>query len=222
MRDRLILSSALICALLAVAAAFPSGARSADLGGNCCADLEERIAELEATTARKGNRKVTLEALRPGQRAIMYLERWRRKQPRRRHQRQGRTRSAFAARPRSTTSWEAGDRLEVGVRSINSKRFTQDDPKATPPTAASISGDSNWYLKSKTFGAVYLGLGTTATNAITEANLTQTGMITKFRRRGQRPRPLPAQRDQRRPEHAHMAPASSATAAINRAKASAP
>ena len=33
---------------------------SRHLGGNCCADLEERIAELEATTARKGNRKVSL------------------------------------------------------------------------------------------------------------------------------------------------------------------
>jgi hypothetical protein len=33
---------------------------AADLGGNCCADLEERIAELEATAARKGNRKVSL------------------------------------------------------------------------------------------------------------------------------------------------------------------
>ena len=29
-------------------------AAAADLGGNCCADLEERIAELEATTARRG------------------------------------------------------------------------------------------------------------------------------------------------------------------------
>ncbi|WP_334149098.1 porin [Hyphomicrobium sp.] len=36
-------------------------AEAADLGGNCCADLEERIAELEATTARKGNRKVSLK-----------------------------------------------------------------------------------------------------------------------------------------------------------------
>jgi hypothetical protein len=35
-------------------------ARAADLGGNCCADLEERVAELEATSARKGNRKVSL------------------------------------------------------------------------------------------------------------------------------------------------------------------
>jgi len=35
-------------------------AKAADLGGNCCADLEERVAELEATTARKGNRKVSV------------------------------------------------------------------------------------------------------------------------------------------------------------------
>jgi hypothetical protein len=37
-----------------------TSANAADLGGNCCADLEERIAELEATTARKVNRKVSL------------------------------------------------------------------------------------------------------------------------------------------------------------------
>jgi predicted porin len=40
--------------------AFAGAAGAADLGGNCCADLEERIAELEATTVRKGNRKVAL------------------------------------------------------------------------------------------------------------------------------------------------------------------
>jgi hypothetical protein len=34
---------------------------AADLGGNCCADLEEPLAELEATTVRKGNRKVALD-----------------------------------------------------------------------------------------------------------------------------------------------------------------
>ena len=38
----------------------PTTARAADLGGDCCADLEERVAELEATTVRKGNRKVSL------------------------------------------------------------------------------------------------------------------------------------------------------------------
>ena len=46
--------------MVAFAIVAPGLAQAADLGGNCCADLEERIAELEATTARKGNRKVSL------------------------------------------------------------------------------------------------------------------------------------------------------------------
>lgn len=33
---------------------------AADFAGDCCADLKERVAELEATTARKGNHKVSL------------------------------------------------------------------------------------------------------------------------------------------------------------------
>jgi hypothetical protein len=55
-----------------VLAASPPPAFSADIGGNCCADLEERVAELEATTARKGNRKVSLTISGQVNRAIMY------------------------------------------------------------------------------------------------------------------------------------------------------
>lgn len=49
-------------ALVAAAGILAGGvaAQAADLGGNCCADLEERVAELEATAARKGNRKMSL------------------------------------------------------------------------------------------------------------------------------------------------------------------
>jgi hypothetical protein len=47
-------------AILAVCA-IGGPASAADLGGDCCADLEERVAELEATTARKGNRVVSLK-----------------------------------------------------------------------------------------------------------------------------------------------------------------
>ena len=51
----------LLAAAMGAATLLGGGnAFAADLGGNCCADLEERIAELEATTARKGNRKVSL------------------------------------------------------------------------------------------------------------------------------------------------------------------
>lgn len=45
---------------LAASIGLADRAQAADLGGNCCADLEERISELEATTVRKGNRKVSL------------------------------------------------------------------------------------------------------------------------------------------------------------------
>ena len=45
---------------------------AADLGGNCCADLEERVAELEATTVRKGNRKVSLTLYGWVNKGIMY------------------------------------------------------------------------------------------------------------------------------------------------------
>jgi hypothetical protein len=45
---------------------------AADLGGNCCADLEERVAELEATTVRKGNRRVTLTLSGQVNRSLLY------------------------------------------------------------------------------------------------------------------------------------------------------
>lgn len=52
-------------ALIAAASALLWGAmtpvKAADLGAGCCADLEERVAELEATAARKGNRVVSLQ-----------------------------------------------------------------------------------------------------------------------------------------------------------------
>ncbi|GJL99303.1 MAG: hypothetical protein DHS20C07_09830 [Methyloligella sp.] len=56
MFKKLLLTTAFSLALLPVAGT----ANAADLGGDCCADLEERVATLEATTARKGNRKVSL------------------------------------------------------------------------------------------------------------------------------------------------------------------
>jgi len=65
-------------ALLAAAGVFVGGmavpsANAADLGGDCCADLEERVAELEATTARKGNRKMSLTVYGHVNRSIMYF-----------------------------------------------------------------------------------------------------------------------------------------------------
>ncbi len=56
-----LLKSASALAIVAAAGLYGvSSASAADLGGDCCADLEERVAELEATTVRKGTRKVSV------------------------------------------------------------------------------------------------------------------------------------------------------------------
>src|SRR5262249_57555664 len=66
-------------ALLAATGLFLGGvampsAKAADLGGDCCADLEERVAELEATTARKGNRKMSLTITGQVNKIIQYWD----------------------------------------------------------------------------------------------------------------------------------------------------
>ena len=52
------LAAAFVVALMSIGS---GSASAADLGGDCCVDLEERVAELEATTVRKGNKKVKVE-----------------------------------------------------------------------------------------------------------------------------------------------------------------
>jgi predicted porin len=47
---------------------------AADLGDGCCADLEERVAELEATTARKGNRVVSLQIYGQVNKALLIFD----------------------------------------------------------------------------------------------------------------------------------------------------
>lgn len=66
-------------AIAAAAGLFTGGialapAQAADLGGDCCADLEERVAELEATTVRKGNRKVSVKLSGQVNRQIMWWD----------------------------------------------------------------------------------------------------------------------------------------------------
>lgn len=50
----------LACLLVALLAVSASNAKAADLGGDCCADLEERVALLEESVVQKGTRKVSV------------------------------------------------------------------------------------------------------------------------------------------------------------------
>lgn len=71
MNKNWLIGGALAAAVIG-AAVYAQHAKAADLGGNCCADLEERVAELEATTARKANRKVSLTIYGQVSRAVLW------------------------------------------------------------------------------------------------------------------------------------------------------
>lgn len=173
MRGGLVAATAAV--LLLSAGATPSFA--ADFGGNCCADLEERIAELEATTARKGNRKVSLTVYGQVNQGVLYWDDGFEDNVYAVTNDNARTRIGFRGNAKITGDWSAGYRLEIGVRSANSKRFTQDDPLGA--TGLDLR-DSHWYIDNKNLGRVTVGLGATATDQITEINQTQTADFSKF------------------------------------------
>ena len=53
---------------------FVAPANAANFGGDCCADLEERVAELEATAVRKGNREVSVKLSGHVNRMLLYWD----------------------------------------------------------------------------------------------------------------------------------------------------
>src|SRR5688572_15307853 len=87
-------------------AAVPASA--ADLGGDCCADLEERVAELEATTARKGNKKVSLEVYGQVNRGLLFWDDGAESNVGVYTNDNARTRIGFRGKAKIDSDWEAG------------------------------------------------------------------------------------------------------------------
>ena len=150
-------------ALLLTASALAlntASANAADLGGNCCADLEERIAELEATTARKGNRKVSLEITGWVNEAAFFWDDGVEKNVYIGTNSLEQSRVQFNGKAKIDGDWSAGYRLELGIAGAPSNAFTQDNDS---PAGGVTVRHSHWYLQSKTFGKFAVGLNGTAT-----------------------------------------------------------
>jgi predicted porin len=158
---------------LVAAAAVVGGvsAQAADLGGNCCADLEERVAELEATTARKGNRKVSLTVYGQVNQALLAWDDGDERNAYVVDNNQSRTRFGFRGSAKINSDLTAGYLLEIGVRYASSANRSQ--------LSTAAGGDSNtldirhsaWNISSKQFGTVWVGQTGSATDGITEINL---------------------------------------------------
>jgi len=158
-----------------------SPATAADLGGNCCVDLEERVAELEATTARKGNRRVSLTISGQVNTALMAWD-------------DGRrsdvfvvdvgdknltgTSFQFDGSARITPSLTAGFQIVVGLATgARSHQVSQEDDDASRKESTIAIELANWYVDHKHFGRVALGRINTATAGVTTVDLGGAGVI---------------------------------------------
>lgn len=163
-------------ALLAAWMLSPGAAFAADLGGNCCADLEERIAELEATTARKGNRVVSLQITGSVNQALVAWD-------------DGvdsdayivtntgyQSRVSFIGTGRINADVTAGYVLTLGIWGSPSMTVDQvnDESVSSSPLAqpdSVIIRESKGYIESARFGRVTLGQQSVASDDITAINV---------------------------------------------------
>ena len=174
-RSSLLVAAAVICALASVPLLTKS-ATAADLGGDCCADLEERVAELEATTVRKGNKKVSVTLYGQVNRAAYSGTTAPRRMP---------TSSTITTNPRALASravprrglatGSAGYRLEVEPTEANSAKLNQFDDNNANDSAGPLNVRHSYlYLNSKNYGEGRMGLTATPIYNITkDTNVTE-------------------------------------------------
>ena len=153
-------------------------ANAADLGGNCCADLEERIAELEATTARKGNRKVSLTVSGWVNEEVMFWDDGVESNAYIGTNSLEQSRFQFVGEAKIADGWTAGYTLQIGTNTHASNQWDQTTPSGTGSTQTDntlVVRRSNWWIKNKDLGKLTVGLDGSATyHLLDEADGTNT------------------------------------------------
>lgn len=175
----------------AIACLMLSGTVSAaDLGGDCCADLEERVAELEATTARKGNRKVSLTVYGQVNQAVMFWDDDTEKNVYVVNNKASTTYFGFEGSAGINSEWSAGFRLEIEPANANSDFVDQGFVPGAPGAvftgslgfgddgrSAMVLRHAHWYLDSKRLGRFSVGQQSSATDNIAEMDLSRTSAV---------------------------------------------
>ena len=132
-----------------------TAATAGDLAVDCCADLEARIAELEATTARKGNRKVSLTVSGYVTKQIMFWD-------------DGAERNVyitdmgptqatnfrFAGQATIAPGWTTGYMIRIQDLTSNPMALNQNIASAGPGLNVQMS---HWFVASESYGKVAVG-----------------------------------------------------------------
>lgn len=157
--------AAIVCAS-GLAAVVPC-AESADLSGDCCADLEERVAELEATAVRKGTTKVSVTFYGKVNKAVLFWDDGADESVYVVDSSYESSRFGFKGHAKIGGDWSAGFRIEIEDRLTASQRLNQFD-------ATNVAGPSlvvrwsNIYLSNTQWGELRWGLTATPKYDITK------------------------------------------------------
>ncbi len=166
------LTAASVAALLMAAPALAADMNG--VGGNCCADLEERVAELEATAAHKGNRKMSLTVYGQVNVGVLYtdIDDLDISETKIGNNPSSVTRFGFKGDAKAGADWSAGFLLEIGLGAP--------EPLFNGPGTIGGGGMLNdefvirhsaVYLQHNQLGTVWLGRTSTATDGIAEISI---------------------------------------------------
>lgn len=171
MDKRIIWGSLAVGAGLA-ALIWSQSASAADLGGNCCADLEERIAELEATTARKGNKKVSLTVYGQVNAGLLYVDIADYSNTKIVNNGTDESFVGFAGSARISPRWSAGYVLELDLHQLGllDSGLTSHEPRVR---------QSYWYINSDDIGSLSIGRQRQATSDFDKITTANTAVVAK-------------------------------------------
>ncbi len=174
MRLTSIFPSAAVAVLLAAGAAPIAAA--ADLGGNCCADLEERIAELEATTARKGNRKVSLTFAGQVNQTLLFWDDGHEANAYVAGNKNDQSNFSFAGSAEISPGWSAGYELVIRIRDTLSDAVDQSSDDDVSGDGSFQLWQSNWWIESEKLGRFTAGLASRVSDTAPETDLSEAGV----------------------------------------------
>jgi hypothetical protein len=168
------LAAALPLAVLTLAALPPHPASAADIKAECCGDLDERVAELEASSARKGNRAVSLQISGEVSKALLIWD-------------DGVQSDAYvvdnaassegskvrlSGEGRLKPGWKSGFIVEMGFTDSSSLFVNQAKDEGAGDTSFETRL-ANWYIEGERLGRVTLGKQSSATDGITTIDLSR-------------------------------------------------
>ena len=163
----------LLGATALMAALMFTPALGGDLGGNCCADLEERVSELEATVANKGNRKMKLVVYGQVNMAFMHFEAGDYRDDAVADNGVSDTRFGFKGSAKIGKGASAGFRIEVGVGVNRLER---------PGLAGDQTLDvrrANLFLELPVFGTATLGRANQAAYGVSTIDLSKASVAAR-------------------------------------------